>query len=303
MLWLILCAISAGIWAISIILDNYLSDVLFKGRQTSSMKGLNGVFYLFCAVLTIIIFGIPTLDLTIVGLMLLAGFLSAIASLPYYRALKDEESTTAAIFFQLIPFFYLIADGLIFRETITPIQLIAFVLMMTATAVVIFSRRRARMRKMEYTSALLFIAYDFFIALSGIITTHIGETHAFTSIFFWFLIGRGVTDVLLYLFNPSWRKRIKYICRHHKAELIGIVGINQIICVIAEFASRYALIIGIAAVVSATNSIMELVFTFILGIVLSIIWPKFGREKLSRHIIIAHLIAVVLATIAIILIH
>ena len=175
--------------------------------------------------------------------------------------------------------------------------------MMTATAVVIFSRRHARARKMEYTSALLLLGYDFFVALSGIISTHVGESYDFKHIFFWFLIGRGITDVTLFLTNPKWRKRFKYVYQRNKVKLISIIGINQLICVVAEFASRYALIIGVAAVVSAASSIMELVFTFLLGLILSIIWPKIGREKLSRHIVIAHLIAVILSTIAIILIH
>ena len=102
--------------------------------------------------------------------------------------------------------------------------------------------------------------------------------------------------------RTDWQNRMKYIWRHKKWQFLASEGINQIICIIAEFLSRYALIIGIASLVSVTYNVLELIFTFILGIILSIIWPKFGREKLNRHIILAHLVATILATIGIILI-
>ena len=69
----------------------------------------------------------------------------------------------------------------------------------------------------------------------------------------------------------------------------------------AEFASRWSLILGVAALASVVANVAELILTFVLGLVLSAIWPKFGREKLNRHIIIAHLLAVVLCITGIII--
>ena len=94
---------------------------------------------------------------------------------------------------------------------------------------------------------------------------------------------------------------MKFIWRRKKWQFLFAEGTNQIICIIAEFLSRYALIIGVASLISVTYNVLELIFTFALGIILSIIWPKFGREKLNRHVVIAHFIAPILATIGIIL--
>ena len=95
---------------------------------------------------------------------------------------------------------------------------------------------------------------------------------------------------------------MKYVWRRNWPKFILFSGTNQAICIIGEFLCRYALIIGTASLVAATYNVLELIFTFALGIILSIIWPKFGREKMERHVIVAHLIATILAAIGIILV-
>lgn len=301
MLWLILCVVVALIWSLSAFIDNYVTDVIFKGKKPQSMKILNGISYLIFAVGVYLFFKIENIPIDHIALLLLSGVASSVASIPYYLALREEESTTAAVFYQLIPVIYLLADSFVFGENITPLQLIAFVIILTAPVIIIFSRKRPRSRRIEFSAALLLIIYVLISALSGILSTHVGESYDFPTVFFYFLIGRGLSDIILYATHNDWQQRMKYIWRHKKWQFLFTVGFNQVICIIAEFLSRYALIIGIASLVSVTYNVMELIFTFALGIILSIIWPKFGREKLNRHVVIAHLIAVILATVGIIL--
>ena len=302
MLWLFLCVIVALIWSFSTFIDNYITDVIFKGKKPQSMKIFNGISYLFFAALTFLIFGIKNIQIEHIALVLLSGITSSIASIPYYLALSQAESTSASIFCQLIPVVYLFADWLIFGESITPLQLMGFIIITTAPAVILFSRKRPRSRRIAFSAALLFIIYVFLSAVSGILSTRIGEMYDFPSIFFYFLIGRGISDIVLYVTHSDWKQRMKYIWRRKKWQFALTVGFNQIICVIAELLSRYALIIGVASLVSVTYSVLELIFTFVLGIILTAIWPKFGREELSRHVVVAHLIATTLAVIGIILI-
>ena len=302
MLWLFLCVIVGLIWSFSAFIDNYVTDVIFKDKTPQSMKILNGITYLIFAVVVFFVFGVESIRVEHVALLLLSGIASSIASIPYYLALREVESTSASIFYQLIPVVYLFTDWLIFGETITPIQIVAFMIILAAPAIITFCRRRPRTQRIAFSAAILLVVYVLISALSGILSTHIGEQHDFPSIFFYFLIGRGASDIILYITHADWQQRMKYIWRRKRWQFLTVVGFNQIICIIAEFLSRYALILGIASLVSVTYNVLELIFTFILGIILSIIWPKFGREKLKRHVVIAHLIAVILATIGIILI-
>ena len=302
MLWLILAVINAVGYAICGFLDNYITDVIFKAKKQESIKLFYGITYIITAVGLFLIFGIQELPVDKILWLLLAGVLSSTASIPYYRALKDVETTTASIFLQTIPIIYLIAEFLIFGQEITPTHLLAFLIIIMAPVVVIFSRKRKRMRKLELSAAILLLGYCVFAATSGIITTHAGAGYEFTTVFAYFVLGRGIMDLIYYFSHPSWRQRYQYVHKHDFKRLYISLTAAQVIFLIAEFAGRYALIVGEQpALVSVSCNAIELIAVFVLGIILSIIVPVFGREKLSRHIVIAHLVATILAVTGIII--
>lgn len=302
MLWLFLCVIVALIWSISAFIDNYVTDVIFKKKKPQSMKIFDGISYLITAAAIFFLVGIKPLDIDVIGWMVLAGILASVATIPYFLALRDEEATAAAIFYQLSPVLILIAEWFIFKESITWLQAIGLTVILIAPVVIVFSRKRPKSRRMEFGAAILLTIYIIICTISGLITTHAGGDSNFVDIFFWFLVGRGVSDIVLYATHQDWQQRMKYVWRRNRIRFMLAMLVNQTISIAAEFLSRYALIIGIASIVAATCNVLELIMTFVLGIILSIIWPKFGREKLERHVVIAHLIATILASIGIILI-
>ena len=55
MLWLILCIIAALTWSVSAFIDNYQTDVIFKGKTPQGMKVLNGPVYILISILVGII--------------------------------------------------------------------------------------------------------------------------------------------------------------------------------------------------------------------------------------------------------
>ena len=89
--------------------------------------------------------------------------------------------------------------------------------------------------------------------------------------------------------------------RRKKKQFLAATLSGTLISLAGEFAYRQSLILGVTALASVVANASQLVITFILGIVLSLIWPKFGREKLKRHVIVAHLIAVVLCVVGVII--
>lgn len=302
MLWLILAIVNAVGYAICGFFDNFITDVLFKGKKQESIKFFYGITYILTGVALFAIFGIQDMGIGRIIWLLVAGVLSSTASIPYYRALKDEETTTASVFLQLTPVIYLLADALIFGETINGQQLLAFLIIIAAPAVIVLMKKgKKNARKLELGAAGLFIMYVVLAAASGVITAHAGEGFDFTTTFSWFVIGRGIMDLVYFYTNPSWRKRYKYVSKHNRKALYASLTAAQVIFLVAEFAGRYALIIGVPALVSVTSNALEMIVVFLLGIILSIIVPKFGREKLTKNAILSHLIATILAVVGIIM--
>ncbi|MCQ2571233.1 MAG: DMT family transporter [Candidatus Saccharibacteria bacterium] len=301
MLWLILCITAALIWSVGAFIDNYITDVIFKGKTPQGMKALNGPFYLIIATIVGIICKIQFPEVSQIVLLLISGALSSVSSLAYYQALKNEEATGAAIFYQLQPVLFLIIDFILFGETISLRQIIGFAVILLAPVLVVFARKRAKSRRMALNAAALLVLYVIIATVSAEIAVRSTSNVDYKAVFVIYLIGRGISDCLLGLI-PKFRKRHKYIMKHNKKTYIGVVAINQCLSAAADFIYRYGLVIGVAALGSAVTNAAELILTFILGIILSIIWPNFGREKLHKHLIIAHAVAIVLCVVGIIII-
>lgn len=301
MLWLFLCLYAATAWSFGAFIDNYLTDVIFKNKTPQAMKLVNGLFYLLAALGFFLFANIENATPLQICFLLLSGALSSLASIPYYLGLKYEEATGAAIFYQIMPVLYLIADWAIFGQNISGQQILGFLVILAAPATIIFSRKRPKSRRTEVAAALLFLLYVSVSVASGLLSTHFGEGLSFPTMFFWYLIGRGVCDVILMAINKPWQQRFKYIWRRKRKRFLLAVLTNQLISTSAELTSRIAMILGVAALVSVICNAAELIITFVLGIVLSLIWPRFGREKIHRHIVIAHLLATVLAVVGIII--
>ena len=301
MLWLILCIIAALTWSFSAFIDNYQTDVIFKGKIPQAMKVLNGPVYIIIAIIVGIIFKIQFPELGTIGFLMLSGALSSIGALAYYQALEHEEATGAAIIYQLQPILFLLIDFIIFGEQISLRQILGFVVILLAPVIVIFSRKRASSRRVEVRAVGLLTLYVIIATISAEFYTRSSGGIDYKAVFVFYLFGRGLMDCIIGLY-PKYRKRHKYILKHRPKAYIFTVVFNQILCAFADFTYRYGLIIGLAAIASAVTNATQLVLTFLLGVILSIFWPNFGREKLKNHLIISHIIAVILCIIGIIII-
>lgn len=301
MLWLILCLIAAAIWSFSAFIDNYQTDVIFKGKTPQGMKVLNGPVYILIAVAVGLVAKIAFPTIPQMALLMLSGALNSIASLAYYQALEKEEATDAAIFYQLQPVLFLVIDFLLFGDTISFKQIVGFIAILLAPMVVIFSRKRAKSRNIALKAAALLVLYVFIATASAEIAVRSAEKVDFKTVFVFYIFGRGCMDCILG-FIPKYHKRHKYVIKHRPGAYIGTVVLNQILCSAADFLYRYGLFLGVAALGSAITNASELIMTFILGVILSLIWPNFGREKLQKRLIIAHIIAVAFCVAGIIII-
>ena len=301
MQWLLLSLVAALAWSFGSFIDNYLTDVVFSKKTPQSMKIANGISYIIVALVLLFVAPPAPIETWQALLLIASGVLASFSSIPYFMGLKNEEATGATIYYQLIPVIYLLVGWLVFREPISLRQIIGFVVIIIAPVIIIFSRKRPRSRRKEVVSALFLLLYVAFNATSGILSTKVGGELPFTTVFFYLLIGRGFMDIFLFATNKSWQQRIKFILRRKRAQFLSLITINQVLTVVAEAASRMSLIAGVAALASVVANASQLILTFVLGIILTAIWPKFGREKLNRHVIIAHLLAVILCVSGIII--
>lgn len=300
--WITLCLITAFGYAISAIIDNYNTDVLFKSRKPQAVKVINGFLYLIIAGIIAIIFGVESTPMPTILIAIASGILASIASIPYYLGLRDEEATTGTIFYQLMPVFCIIGDIFLLERSINLQQALGFAIILTSPFIIILARRRKSARKFEIKASFFFLLYVLLLTCSTLIyaRAEIGKTSIMT-LFFWFVIGRASFDILATLIMPSWRKRLKQVRKEFPIKLFIFIPATLIITMAADFALRLSFRETNTSIATAFSNASELIFTFILGIVLTVIWPNFGREKLNRHIVLSHLLAIAIIVIGIIL--
>ncbi len=304
-LWLLLTIIASIGATFSAFIDNYLTDVYFKGRIPQAQKCFYGPIYCSIAIVVFIIYFLSTpfnhVPFFNLFLFFLSGVISSIASIAYYSALKNEDTTGVAIFLQLSPIFYLLLGSVFLGEQIHGIQLLAFLIILAAPLTVILSARK-RGKKLEYRAVLLILIYIVIYSFSHILfvsaergMTDQGYDLPIIVAVATLLFGKGLVDIFLSIFIKKWRLRAKHVMKQSKKKVLVPVILNACIWVVIDYFTRSALVLGQVAVVSAVYNTAELLETFVFGLVLTLIWPKFGREKLNKRTIIAHLAAMILA--------
>ncbi|MBR0372882.1 DMT family transporter [Candidatus Saccharibacteria bacterium] len=303
--WLVLVLIATIFDAIRIFIDNYTSDVYFKGKHAVALTLLSGYADIIVALilLPIINFNFQTANWSTIGLVLGAGTLSGISAIPYFKALEIEDSTNIGIFIQLAPIFYLIFGWLFFGETISITQLISFIIILSASFLIVFSTRK-RSRHTKIRAALYVLIYIIIAVIGNLLfakTTNNGldffESMAFL------LIGKGIVHILTVWAVPKWHKRFYSVIKSSKGKALRPMLLNQGINIIKTFTYRAALVFAPAvALASVASDSTEPIVIFFMGIILTLIWPKFGREKLDKKTILVHLSATILVVIGVILI-
>ena len=304
--WILLITLATFFDSIRIFIDNYVSDVYFKKRSAVSQK----IFYGFTSLITSIIilaitnFNLNGVDHGVIGLILLSGLLSVLSSIPYIRALEVDDSINLGIFIQLAPILYLVFGWLFLGESFSPMQLIAFAIILSAPLLIIFSaRKRSRHTKLK---AILYAFLYVFIAVIGNLVyvkasaNNINFVHSIAFL----LLGRGIGYTAIMSAVPKWRKRFYSVVKSSKLKVLVPMTIDHLIGLAKDFTYRGGLIAAPAvAIASAASDSVEPIFIFFMGIILTLIWPKFGREKLDRKSIIIHLIAIILVVAGIILLN
>lgn len=303
--WIILVIISVLIASIVIFIDNYVSDYYFKGREAASQKFFFAFAQIVSGLAFLIVFGInfadaePITFITIFG----SGVIISVASIFYYKALEIDNSTNFGIFIQLAPILYIIFSFVLFGDSISILQIVASGVIMLAPILIIVTTRK-KSRKVRVRAVLFTLLYVALGVLGNLLFAKFNNANLnFATELALVFLGKGIGNTIIMLARPSWRRRFRFVVKQsHKKVLVPLFG-TATLNIVKDFAYRGALVMApsIALASATTDSAMPIVI-FFLGILLTLIWPKFGREKLDKKSVVVHLIATILVVAGIILI-
>jgi drug/metabolite transporter (DMT)-like permease len=280
-MWLLFAFSGPVMWAISTHIDKFLVDKYFRDSDTA-------VLMVFTALLGVIalpviwffdpkVLGLP---LTATAVMTLSGILYMGAMLFYLRAIQSEEASVVAPLFQANTLFTFVLGILILHELPRWQQLLGAGLVI-AGALGLSLNKKLHLRSFKPRLVLLMLAATFAVALSSVVFKFFAVQDEFWSTTFWTFVGEGLFGAAI-LALPKYRKQFITLFRRNPGAVIGVNAANELINLGGGLGVRYASLLAPVALVSAVSATTTF-FVFLFAILLTVFFPKIGREELSAR--------------------
>lgn len=307
--WLVLTIVSYLMFALVNLGDKFIVDKLLKSSRTYTF--IVCIFGAAVFVLAPWFLNWPGISFFIINIF--AGILFALALWSMYESLKHGETTRVAVVIgSIIPVFTIIFSLLFLREKFTINQWLG-VLFLIAGMIIIsfvvsrrnkwsdFFKRLGSVFSGSYDKKWIFLAIlsALLYALYFIVTKYAYSKQDFLSSFIWIKSGSALL-VLLFLFDKKTRIEIKknFTTKPKKVKKTkgGFVIINQVFGAVASLMQNYAVYLGPVAIINALQGI-QYAFLLVIGIILTIFFPKILKEDISKKILIKKIIAIILVAI------
>jgi uncharacterized membrane protein len=276
--WLIFAFSGPVLWAISTHIDKYLVERYFQRSSIAVLlvfTALMGLLFLPVIRLFRPIAVPPLADLLAIGS---AGVLYMGAMFFYLQALRSEEASVIAVFFQATPLFAYALGYLVLGESPSLRQISGGALIIGAVALLSCGPRRQGARFKTRTS-LLMLACALSSAVGSVVFKAFAIHDEFWTTTFWTYAGEAAVGWII-LSIGRYRREFLTVLRVNPLSLLSLNGVNEAINLAGGVAARYALLLAPLALVQAVTSTTAL-FVFVFGIALSALSPALAREDLS----------------------
>ena len=301
MFWLLFAFSGPILWAASTHVDKYLVEKYFKHGSVAILMVFTAVIGLLT--LPFIWFFKPSvihLPWQTMAVMATSGILYMLAMYFYLMALQSEEASTVAPFFQTAAVFGFILGYLVLGEKPSLIQ-VAGGLLIIAGSTVLSLRLGKRKTKFKGRLIILMLVCSLALALSSLIFKFFAIQNEYWTTTFWDFIGQAIFGVAL-MATAANRKRLYKMLRANTAAVLGINGANELINLGGNLGTRFALLLAPLGVVQAISS-TTLFFILLFGVLLSLFFPKLGRENVGTKHLTQKIIAIVLVVVGVVLVN
>jgi drug/metabolite transporter (DMT)-like permease len=280
-MWLLYAFSGPLLWAISTHIDKFLVDKYFRHSDTAVLM----VFTAFLGVIALPVIWlfdpkVLALPWLATGVMTVSGVLYMGAMLFYLRAIQSDEASVVAPLFQANTLFTF-ALGLVFLHEMPSWPQLLGAGLVVAGALGLSLDKKLHFGSFKLRLVLLMLAATFVLALSSVVFKFFAVQDEFWSTTFWTFVGEGLFGAGI-LLVPKYRKQFVTLFRKNPGAVIGVNAANELINLGGGLGVRYASLLAPVALVSAISATSTF-FVFLFGILLTVFFPKFGREDLSAR--------------------
>ncbi len=278
--WYYLAFLSPLLWAMSNHIDKYALTKYLKGSDVKVLTIFGGIVSFFIALGILIfahenIFAIKALD----GFILFVnGVMLIIAFIPYYYAMERSDASVVVPLYQTIPIFSAIFGFFLLNETVSGMQFLAGALIIIGAVLISIDLDTYKFRK---DIVGLMLLSSFLIALHFLIFKAVAIHESFWRSVFWEYAGDIFISLFLLVFMKNIRSQFVMLFKENSLAVLFVNTFNEGVNLVAKLIANYATLLAPVFIVNLANGVQPL-FVFLIGIILTIFSPSFGKEKISR---------------------
>ena len=297
MIWFFIALIAPFLYALTNHIDKILLEKYFKTDGV-------GTLVLFSSLLSAL--ALPFLFLTdrnvlnVSGLNMLflavVGILSALVLLFYLIALKNDEASIIIVFYQLLPVFGSILGYFVLGEILTTIQIVAMATIMLGATIVSFEIDIDNKFKLRSKAILPMLAATFLWALESVIFKVVALEENLWRSLFWEHLMLTLLGVCIFIFMRSHRTKFLAAIRNNSKAILSLNVANESLYILGNVALSFSYLLAPIGLVLLTESFQP-IFVLIIGIMLTVFFPKISVEKIAAKHLWPKIIAVLLTAV------
>lgn len=286
--WLFFAILSPAMFAANNLGEKFILDKKIKNPIIIIiLAGITSMTVGFC-VLIFKGFAISIVDLL---LLIFSGTLMIFYLIPYFKALALEDTSRIIPLFQFINIFVLIMAYVFLKETLTGIEFMGFIIIMTGGFML--GARHIEKGILKPRKSMYFMIISSFIYAVCIIVFKLAVSHNnFWVSFGYENIGIGLGAILLFIWKPY---RLLFIreSKQINFNLWGLIFSNNLLSVIAEFSGFYAVSLAPVALVTVIGGSQSF-FVLLYALILTIWFPKIIKEEIGKNTLIIKISAIII---------
>lgn len=211
----------------------------------------------------------------------------------YLIALNESETSVTIIFYQLVPVFGLILGYFILGETVTRLALFAMTLIILGTTIISFEIDNENNFKLRKKTIVYMLAATFCWALGSVVFKAVAlEENVWRSLF-WEHVMLTLIGILIFIFGTRYRAHFLDAIKSNSKAIISLNITNELIYMSGNIVFAYAYLLAPIALVLLIDSFQPF-FVLIIGIFLTVFFPKLYSEEIDSKHLTQKIVAIVL---------
>ncbi|MCM2339362.1 MAG: DMT family transporter [Burkholderiales bacterium] len=294
MIWFFIAIIGPFLYALTNHIDKLLLEKYFKvdGIGTlvlfSSLLSALALPFLFLADMTVF-----SISFTNMLALAIVGILNALVLLCYLVALKNDEASVTVIFYQLVPVIGGILGYFFLGEVLNNMQILSMATIILGTTIISFEIDVENKFKIRKKVILPMLAAASFWAIGSVIFKAVAlEEDVWKSLFYEHLM-LVVIGIFIFIFMRSHRVKFLAAIKNNSKAILSLNVLNESLFMLGNIIVAYAYMLAPLGLVLLTESFQP-IFVLVIGVFLTIFFPRITKEKIQAKHIIQKVIAILI---------